>query len=89
MQSTCVKYPSKTSSLCWTNHHRCTWNCLKKAKATGDLIGNKVINKITKVSRNSPQNSLERVTSEAEHIGLDREIPKEVYISPEKRLRWR
>ena len=51
----------------------------KTAKATGDLIGNKIPDvvdksydsKITKVSRTSPQNSLE--------------IPRERYISPEER----
>ena len=29
----------------------------KIAEATGDLIGNKIANKITKVSENSPQNN--------------------------------
>ena len=49
----------------------------KTAEATDDLI-NKIANKITKASRNSPQNTLEAVKSEAE-------IRKERYISPEKR----
>ena len=35
---------------------------------------------MTKVLKTSPQNS-----SETKNIGLDREIPKERYISPEKR----
>ena len=50
----------------------------KTAEATGDLIGNKIANKIAKVSRNSPQNFLKKFESETE-------IPKERYISPEKR----
>ena len=41
---------------------------LKKTKkteeGTGDLIGNKNVVKITKVSKTSPQNNLERVTNE-------------------------
>ena len=49
----------------------------KTAEATDDLI-NKIANKITKASRNSPQNTLEAVKSEAE-------IRKERCISPEKR----
>ena len=55
----------------------------KTAEATGDLIGNKISDavakshdgKITKVSKNSPQNSLEN----------DKETSKERYISREKR----
>ena len=47
----------------------------KTAEAAGDFIGNKIINKITKVSKNS-----ETVTNE-----YDREIPKEKYISTEER----
>ena len=56
----------------------------KTADKTGDLIGNKIADKIT-VSRTSPQNSLKTVTNKAENIGLDKEIPTERYISPEKR----
>ena len=59
----------------------------KTAKATGDLIGNKTADKITKLSRGSPQNNSETVESETEKIALDREIPKERYTSPEKRQR--
>ena len=44
------------------------------------MIGNKIANKITKMSRNTPHNSSETVTKEAENIGLDREISKERYI---------
>ena len=47
----------------------------KTEEVTGDLIGNKIADKITKVSKN-----LETVTNET-----DKEIPKERYTSPEKR----
>ena len=57
----------------------------KTAKATGDLIGNKIADKITKVSRGSPQNTSETVESEIENTWFSREIPKESYISLEKR----
>ena len=50
----------------------------KKAEATGDLIGSKIANKITKASRNLPQNTSETIESETE-------IPRERCISPEKR----
>ena len=53
----------------------------KTAEASGDLIGNKTADKITKVSRALPQNISEAVTNKAENIGLDREIPKERYIT--------
>ena len=50
---------------------------LKKiAVATADLIANKIADKITKVSKASPQNNSETVTNEEE-------ILKERHISPE------
>ena len=49
----------------------------KTVEGTGDLIGNKISEKITKVTRTSPQNSSEIVTNERDYNGLDREIPKE------------
>ena len=52
----------------------------KTAEVTGDLIGNKIANKIGNVSKKSQQNNSERVTNDN-----DKEIPKERYISPEKR----
>ena len=52
----------------------------KTAETTGDLIGNKIIDKITKVSKNLQQNNSEIVTNEN-----DKEILKERYISPEER----
>ena len=51
-----------------------------EAFKTGDLIGNKLVNKITKVSRSLPQNNSETVTNEH-----DEEIPKERYTCPEER----
>ena len=47
---------------------------------TGDLSGNKIANKIRKVSKNSQQNNLEIVINDN-----DKEMPKERYMSPEKR----
>ena len=44
------------------------------------MISNKTADKITKVSKNVQQNNPETDTSES-----DKEIPKERYISPEKR----
>ena len=55
------------------------------AEATGDLIGNKIADKITKVSRTSSQNSIGIVINEIENIEHDREIPKERCTSPGKR----
>ena len=54
----------------------------KNSRPTGDLNGNKIADKVSKVSRTSPQNNSEVVTNE-----LDKEIPKERYISPEERLK--
>ena len=44
----------------------------KTEEATGDFIGNKVADKITKASKTSSQNNSETVTTEH-----DKEIPKE------------
>ena len=51
----------------------------KTAEATGDLIGIKTADKITKIWRSSPKNNSETITNE-----YDKEIPKERYISPEE-----
>ena len=51
----------------------------KTPEATGDLICNKIANRITKVSKNSQQNHLETVTNDH-----DIEIPKERYVSTEE-----
>ena len=52
----------------------------KTVETTGDLIGNKTPNRITKVSKKLQQNISETLTNEH-----DKEIPKERYVSPEER----
>ena len=54
----------------------------KTAEATGDLIGKKIADKITSVSKKSPRelHSKELSSNEANN-----EIPKERYISPQER----
>ena len=47
------------------------------AEATGDLINNKIADKITSVSKKSSRNNLDETKNEIE-------ISKERYISPEK-----
>ena len=54
----------------------------EKTVATGDLIGNKIANKITKALRTPPQNSLGTAANETESIGLHRKTSQ--YIYPEK-----
>ena len=56
----------------------------KTAKPTRYLISNKIIGKITKVLRTSPQNNLETDTNEEESNGLDKEILRERYIYLQK-----
>ena len=57
----------------------------KTAKATAYLIENTIDDKITKVSRTSPQNSSETVAKERENVVLDRENKKNyIYISRKK-----
>ena len=51
----------------------------KTAEAVGDLIDNKIANRITKVSGSSPQNNSETIKNQH-----DKEMPKERYISPKK-----
>ena len=52
----------------------------KTAEATGDFIDNKIARKIAKVSKHSQHNNSETATS-----NNDKEMPKNWYISPEKR----
>ena len=47
----------------------------KSAEATGDLIGNKIADRITKITRNKAQKEDDRIMKEAQ----------EVLIPPEKR----
>ena len=81
MLATCQK-PLDHAKQSATDVFKTAWKgaIQKTAKATGDLIGNKISNKITKVSKNSDQNNSETVTYE-----YDKEIPRERYISSEKR----
>ena len=51
-------------------------------EAAGDLIGNKVANRITKVSKSLQQNNSETVTNER-----DKEIAKERYVYLQKKDR--
>ena len=51
------------------------------------MIGNKTVDKITKVCRTSPQTNSQTVAYEIENIEHDKEIPKERYISPEKKTK--
>ena len=52
----------------------------KIAEAIGDLIGNKIADRTTKVSKALPQNNSETITNKH-----DQEIPKKGYISLEER----
>ena len=55
-------------------------------EATGELIRNKIADKITNLSRSSQQNNSEETfESETENSKVEREIPKERFIYPEKR----
>ena len=56
----------------------------KTVEATDDLIGNKIAIKSTEVSKNSQQDNSEKLTNKYDQE-IPKEIPKERYISPEKR----
>ena len=53
----------------------------KKAEATGNLIGNEIADRITKVSKNSQQNNLETV--EYEHH--QKYLKKDMYLQKKDR----
>ena len=53
----------------------------KTSEATGDLIENKIANRVTKFSKNPQQKNLEAVTKEHH----DKEISTERYVSLEER----
>ena len=57
----------------------------KIAEATGELIGNKIPDKITKVSRSSSQKKSETVESKTKNTRFYREISKQRNISQERR----
>ena len=61
--------------IIWNWYNNTIIEYQKTAEATGDLIGNNIAYKITKVSRGSPQKNLEKIANEC-----DKEIPKERYI---------
>ena len=56
----------------------------KIAEATGNLIGKKVSNKITRISRFLSENSSGTVRNETENTKHGKEIPKERYAPPGK-----
>ena len=53
----------------------------KTAEATGDLIGNKIADKITNIYKKSSR----ELHSQNNEANDEIEIPKETYVSPEKR----
>ena len=55
----------------------------KTAEATGDLIGNKIADKIASVSKKKPDKVLNNNDDETEDIEIA--TPKKKYISPEER----
>ena len=58
----------------------------KAAEATGDLIGNEIADKITNISKNSSKKRHSvKLRSQNNEANDESEIPKERYISPEKR----
>ena len=54
----------------------------KTAEATGDLIGNKIADKITSVSKKKPAKELPNDETEED---VEIATPKQRYISPEKK----
>ena len=50
----------------------------KPAEATDASIGNKIANKVIKISKDSQQNNSQPVTND-----YDKGITKEMYVSPE------
>ena len=57
----------------------------KTAEATGDLIGNKIADKITSVSKKSSVELRSKLHSQTNEAHDESETRKERYISPEKR----
>ena len=55
----------------------------KTAEATGDLIDNKIADKITNISKKSSR----ELHSQNNEVNDEIKIPKERYISPEKRAK--
>ena len=57
----------------------------KAADATDNLIGNKIANKIRKISSTSPQDSSRTVTNKQKIFELEGEISKRIYICLQKK----
>ena len=57
----------------------------KTAEATGDLIGNKIADNITSVSESPKKLHSKEFHSQNNDANNEIEVPKERYISPEKR----
>ena len=55
-----------------------------EATATGDLIGNKIANRITKVSKNSQQNNLEKVQTSMRK----KYLKKDTYLQKKDKKIW-
>ena len=53
----------------------------KMAEATGDLIGNKIADKITSISKKSTK----ELPNDETEVDVERATPKKRYISPEER----
>ena len=59
-ESSYLNYWDVNNLYGWSMCNRCTWYCFRKsnwkraAAATGNMICNKITDKITKISRNSP-----------------------------------
>ena len=56
----------------------------KTAEATGDLIGNKIANRIIKVSKNSQQNNLEKVQTSMRK----KYLKKDTYLQKKDKKIW-
>ena len=57
----------------------------KAPEATVDLIGKKIADKVPKVSKTSSQSKSQVLRNKTENMEPDKEIPKERYVTPEKR----
>ena len=57
----------------------------KPAEVTGNLVGNKRVDRMIKVLKISLQSNSEKVTNEEGNIELYKEMPSETYIFLEKR----
>ena len=54
----------------------------KTAEATGDFIGNKIVDRITSVSK---KKSVKELPNDKTEVAVERANPKKRYISPEER----